>query len=261
MAADGDGHAPAELSVRAAAAPPVGGRSRRQAVRRACQPPAASRPPARRQPHGLSARPARSGRAGRFPDGRDAPGTDDRGPRYTAAGGTTVPERTPASSSPEWARPAPAMPDPVCRGRDTPGPGRPPFPHQRSAMTQQDTEPVFLDRSERRRRAVVWLGTAGGALLAVAVVVLLAGFTGSGPRTPDLPADAATPHSTVDGKPRRDGGVPAPAPAGTTAAPSTGPPAPSSRSAATSAPAAPTTSARGRGHRPGRTPSHPAKGR
>lgn len=49
-------------------------------------------------------------------------------------------------------------------------------------------EPVFLDRSGRRRRLVGIVGAVLGVLLAASVVVLLAGFVGGAPvAVPGLP--------------------------------------------------------------------------
>jgi alpha-beta hydrolase superfamily lysophospholipase len=42
-------------------------------------------------------------------------------------------------------------------------------------------DPVFLDRTGRRRRLFVAAGSAGGLLLLLAVVALIAGFTAAGP--------------------------------------------------------------------------------
>jgi len=42
-------------------------------------------------------------------------------------------------------------------------------------------DPVFLDRTGRRRRLFVAAGTIGGLLLLIAAVALVAGFTGTGP--------------------------------------------------------------------------------
>jgi hypothetical protein len=52
---------------------------------------------------------------------------------------------------------------------------------------------VFVDRTGRRRRLFAVAGTAGGLLLALASLMLVAGFTGVGPGyLPALPAPAAS---------------------------------------------------------------------
>ncbi|GII25779.1 hypothetical protein [Planosporangium mesophilum] len=65
------------------------------------------------------------------------------------------------------------------------------------------TEPVFVDTAGRRRRFVMITGAAGGVVLVLTLLALLAGFTGAGPRhLPWLPGSgagqaqeaAATPH-------------------------------------------------------------------
>ncbi|MEV6602157.1 hypothetical protein AB0M36_35705 [Actinoplanes sp. NPDC051346] len=45
------------------------------------------------------------------------------------------------------------------------------------------TEPVFVDRSGRRRRVVALAGSAGALVLVLAVLALVAGFTGVAPAT------------------------------------------------------------------------------
>jgi hypothetical protein len=50
--------------------------------------------------------------------------------------------------------------------------------------------PVFVDRSGVRRRWFVVLGVAGAGVLALSVLVLVAGFLGTGPGLPDLPVPA-----------------------------------------------------------------------
>jgi hypothetical protein len=42
-------------------------------------------------------------------------------------------------------------------------------------------DPVFVDRTGRRRRLFVAAGSAGGLVLLVAALALVAGFTGAGP--------------------------------------------------------------------------------
>ncbi|GAA4605750.1 hypothetical protein BJY16_005514 [Actinoplanes octamycinicus] len=55
------------------------------------------------------------------------------------------------------------------------------------------TDPVFVDRSGRRRRLVMAAGATGGLVLLLAVATLLAGLTGAGPSAvPGWPAPAAT---------------------------------------------------------------------
>ncbi|BCJ50720.1 hypothetical protein Asp14428_21950 [Actinoplanes sp. NBRC 14428] len=43
------------------------------------------------------------------------------------------------------------------------------------------TDPVFVDRTGRRRRFVALAGSAGALVLVLAVLALVAGFTGAGP--------------------------------------------------------------------------------
>jgi hypothetical protein len=49
-------------------------------------------------------------------------------------------------------------------------------------IATNSTKPVFVDRAGRRRRLIVAAGAAGGVMLALALLALLAGFTGAGPR-------------------------------------------------------------------------------
>ena len=68
-------------------------------------------------------------------------------------------------------------------------------------------DPVFLDRTGRRRRLFVAAGSAGGLLLSVAALALVAGFTGAGPGSmPGWPSgdDRRTdrPESAVSVRPR-----------------------------------------------------------
>jgi hypothetical protein len=78
------------------------------------------------------------------------------------------------------------------------------------SSSHHDRDPVFVDRTGRRRRLFALGGTAGGLLLAVVLLALLAGFTGAGPAVlPDW-ADAGAGAAT----PRRTPSRPAPDPAG-----------------------------------------------
>jgi uncharacterized iron-regulated membrane protein len=114
-------------------------------------------------------------------------------------------------------------------------------------------DPVFVDRTGRRRRLFALGGTAGGLLLAVTLLALLAGFTGAGPAVlPDW-SDAGA------AAPRRAPARPAPSPAETPRADPTYADAPAATGAVrTSSPATTTAAAEpaatGRGN--GRTPTH-----
>jgi hypothetical protein len=95
-------------------------------------------------------------------------------------------------------------------------------------VRRRRTDPVFVDRTGRRRRVFLIAGLASGAALALATLVLIAGFTGTGPgHLPLLPesageqlrAPAATvkpteaPRATLSPSPRA--GSPRPTPSGT----------------------------------------------
>jgi len=75
-------------------------------------------------------------------------------------------------------------------------------------------DPVFVDRSGRRRRLIVIAGTAGTLVLLAAIVALLAGFTGAGPvAVPGWPgADAGRPAPNARVTTTRTTPPPAPAP-------------------------------------------------
>jgi hypothetical protein len=109
-------------------------------------------------------------------------------------------------------------------------------------------DPVFVDQTGRRRRAITLVGAGGALTLTVAVAVLAAGFVGAGPgRLPGLPEllhgpaptpsvqQPSTPTATASGQP----GV---------VRPTAGPSAPAT--------AAPTPTRQG--NRPSSAPSHPA---
>jgi cytoskeletal protein RodZ len=66
-------------------------------------------------------------------------------------------------------------------------------------LRRHGPEPVFVDRTGRRRRLFAAAGAAGGVLLALASLVLVAGFTGAGAGyLPALPEPAGSKaHSAV----------------------------------------------------------------
>lgn len=115
-----------------------------------------------------------------------------------------------------------------------------------------DADPVFVDRTGRRRQLFAAAGFAGGTALLVATAGLLAGFTGVGTsHVPALPGVGQTPEVVLQpmpagpspGRSRR----PSPTPAATK--PATGPStSPSSSPSPTS-----------RRNVPTHTPSHPGK--
>lgn len=129
-------------------------------------------------------------------------------------------------------------------------------------------EPVFVDRSGRRRRLIVAAGVGGTLALLIAVGALLAGFTGSAPAAvPGWPTSGARHGAAKPGPATAASATTRPvhppvvtsAPARHTAAPSPSPspsPSPAQRSSA-SASAAPTVTApvHGRGHSPSARPS------
>jgi hypothetical protein len=132
-------------------------------------------------------------------------------------------------------------------------------------MTDHGTgDPVFVDRSGRRRRLVTLTGTAGGLLLAGAVLALLAGFTGAGPV--GLPGwdDATSAPRPVPGTARpstRAAHVPVPTGRPRTARPAPSATAPSATAPSSSAPeptvtsVSPTASVKGRGKSQRRVPT------
>ncbi len=100
-------------------------------------------------------------------------------------------------------------------------------------------DPVFLDPTGKRRRLFVAAGSAGGLLLLVAVVALIAGFTGSGPGSvpgwPDSGKELRI--SRLDSAVSVQSATTAPEPAATTKArPADRPTAPVTTAAVTTAP-------------------------
>ena len=132
---------------------------------------------------------------------------------------------------------------------------------------RRNREPVFVDRTGRRRRLIAVAGSVGGLVLTVALVALVVGFTGAGPVSiPGWPDSAA---GAVIGEPAtrppsgaRRSTTPRPQDAQRTAEPAPiGPgavspsttvmPAPSPTASAT--PSASPSPTRGRGSKPTRT--------
>lgn len=116
------------------------------------------------------------------------------------------------------------------------------------------SQPVFVDRSGRRRRMFTALATAGGVVLTVAIVIVTAGFFGMGsghlPGLPELgkapKQGPVSPGVGPTGAPSSSAvrtTTPSPVRSGTIAPPTASPP-----------PAATTTP---RGNRPTQTPAHP----
>jgi hypothetical protein len=77
---------------------------------------------------------------------------------------------------------------------------------------EHGNDPVFVDRTGRRRRLIALAGSAGGLMLTLILLALVAGFTGVGP-------------ASVPGWPDAAAGVP-----GARAKPSPSPASPSARS-------------------------------
>jgi hypothetical protein len=136
-------------------------------------------------------------------------------------------------------------------------------------MTRRDhlaPEPVFLDRSGRRQRVVALAGTAGGLLLALAALALIAGFTGAGPSTlPGWPAAApvhpartatATAGPPTATPPARRPSSSAPGPSSATPAATTPSPSPSPSVTPPATPSAsPTPTSPGHRHNPSKKPN------
>jgi hypothetical protein len=133
---------------------------------------------------------------------------------------------------------------------------------------RRNREPVFVDRTGRRRRLIALAGSAGGLVLTVALLAVAVAFTGAGPVSlPRWPESAA---GAVIGDPAtrppsdaRRSTAPRQQDAERTAEPAPVRPADAARASATAAPApSPTasgtpsaspSSTRGRGSRPTHT--------
>jgi hypothetical protein len=100
-------------------------------------------------------------------------------------------------------------------------------------LRRQSPEPVFVDRTGRRRRLFAAAGAAGGVLLALASLVLVAGFTGAGAGyLPALPEPAGSKAHSAVSTARSSATTHSPAPAA---------PGPEDRSTTASIPPATTT--------------------
>lgn len=123
-------------------------------------------------------------------------------------------------------------------------------------------KPIFVDHTGRRRRLVRVAGVATGLGLALATLLLVAGFTGAGPgHLPLLPEPAGgaprAPRPAAVTPPA--GSSPAQAPPDDRATPSATPPATAATAAATAAAPTPSRSDHRRvpTHTPGVKPSRP----
>jgi hypothetical protein len=116
----------------------------------------------------------------------------------------------------------------------------------------RDADPVFVDRSGRRRQLFAAAGFAGGTALLVATGALLAGFTGVGTaHVPALPGTGQTPEVVLQ-----------PMPAGPTPTHTRRPsPTPTKPAASPSGSSSPSTSPSPTSRRnvPTHTPSNPHK--
>jgi hypothetical protein len=124
----------------------------------------------------------------------------------------------------------------------------------------READPVFVDHTGRSRRLVAAAATAGALILTLAVLALLAGFTGVGPvPVPGFPA-ARTGHATpTQPATQRTDPTPATTPAPLAAAsavtsrPATAGPSSGAPSVTSAPTVSPTPTPRGNG----RSPSHP----
>jgi hypothetical protein len=129
----------------------------------------------------------------------------------------------------------------------------------------RDLDPVFVDHTGRRRRLVAAAATAGALILTLAVLALLAGFTGAGPvPVPGFPA-ARTGHAKptrptaqrTDPTPAATPATLAAAPAGTSR-PAIAPPSSGAPSVSSAPTISPTPTPKGNGRSPSHRP-HPTK--
>jgi len=112
------------------------------------------------------------------------------------------------------------------------------------------TDPVFVDRTGRRRRVAATVATVAGLVLVLVALAMFVGFTGVGAgRLPGLPG-AVEPAATQ--APAPDRAAP-PGATGHTTRPSV------TRDAASPTDSAASPTRTSNGHRPSQTPSHPGK--
>lgn len=112
------------------------------------------------------------------------------------------------------------------------------------------TDPVFVDRTGRRRRVAAIAATVAGLVLVLVALAMFVGFTGVGAgRLPGLPG-AVDPVATQAPAPDR---AVVPGPTGHTTRPS------ATRDAASPTDSAGPPTQPSNGHRPTQAPSHPGK--
>nr|MDT0660628.1 hypothetical protein [Micromonospora sp. DSM 115978] len=133
-------------------------------------------------------------------------------------------------------------------------------------VRRMGTEPVFVDRTGRRRRLFVAAGAVGGLVLMLVSATLVAAFTGTGPvRLPLLPestvgpARTAEPQAVPPAAPRPSNPAPPAsgggADAGAEPAPTTSPAAPAQGTGTTPSPTGKATKRRVPTHTPGSRPT------
>lgn len=110
-------------------------------------------------------------------------------------------------------------------------------------------EPVFVDRTGRRRRVVALAGSAGALVLLLAALALVAGFTGTGPGS--LPGWAVPGTEQLHGEKAKPAPAPSVRPSSRAASP-----APTRERARTSPAARPTTSPASTSPAPTRAPGN-----
>ncbi len=119
--------------------------------------------------------------------------------------------------------------------------------------------PVFVDHSGTRRRWFAVLGVTGAAGLTLAVVLLVAGFLGSGPGgLPFLPAPPVQPVQATQQAERLTSGTPAPSGSGRLPRPGATPSAGQTPAPGSTQPGPPFGTAASAGPGRGSPPPHPS---